>query len=78
MVFGHFGDEATKILCNLWLHFARQDGQDGKTRKRNHATKVNKKQKYGINEALESTIESKVLPFSGFLHPPITLKTTKH
>ena len=25
-----FGDEVTKILHNLCLHFARQDGQDGK------------------------------------------------
>ena len=32
-----------KILRNLCLHFARQDGQDGKkTRKENHATKVTK------------------------------------
>jgi hypothetical protein len=25
-----FGNEDTKILCNLCLHFAREDGQDGK------------------------------------------------
>ena len=25
-----FVDKVTKILCNLCLHFARQDGQDGK------------------------------------------------
>ena len=25
-----FGDEVTKILGNLCLHFARQDGQDDK------------------------------------------------
>ena len=25
-----FGNKVTKILCNLCLHFARQDGQDGK------------------------------------------------
>ena len=31
--------ENTKILRNLCLHFARQDGQDGKKkRKENHAT----------------------------------------
>ena len=36
-----FGDEVTKILCNLCLHFARQDGQDRK-RKENHATEVTK------------------------------------
>lgn len=45
-----FGDEVTKILCNLCLHFARQDG---KKRKENHATKVTKiqktkRQKYGM------------------------------
>ena len=34
-----FGDEITKNLC---LHFARQDGHDGKKRKENHATKVTK------------------------------------
>ena len=57
LVFGHFwrqSYENTKILCNLCLHFARQDGQDGKKRKENHANKVNKipktkRQKYGMN-----------------------------
>ena len=34
--------ENTKILCNLCLHFPRQNGQDGKKRKENHATKVTK------------------------------------
>ena len=29
-----FGNEFTKILCNLYLHFARQDGQDGKKGKK--------------------------------------------
>ena len=40
-----FGDEVTKIL-QITLHFARQDGQDGKNgthRKENHTTKVTKK-----------------------------------
>ena len=36
------GNKVTKILGNLCLHFARQDGQDGKTQKENHATKVTK------------------------------------
>ena len=57
LVFGHFrrqSYENTKILCNLCLHFARQDGQDGKKRKENQANKVNKipktkRQKYGMN-----------------------------
>ena len=31
-----------KTLRNLCLHFARQDGQDGKNQKENHATKVTK------------------------------------
>ena len=38
LVFGHFwrqSYENTIILRNLWLHFARQDGQDGKKRKEN-------------------------------------------
>ena len=44
-----------KISHTLFLHFARQDGQDRKDRKENHAIKVNKipetkKQKYGMNE----------------------------
>ena len=30
------------MLRNLYLHFARQDGQDGKNRKENHSTKVTK------------------------------------
>ena len=59
-VFGNFwrqSYENTKILCNLCLHFARQDGQDGKNRKENHATKVTKipktkRQKFGMNETL--------------------------
>ena len=37
-----FGDEVTKILRNLCLHFERQDGQDGKKRKENDTTKVTK------------------------------------
>ena len=50
------------MLCNICLHFARQDGQDGKKGKENRATKVSKipktkRQKYGMNETLlhEST-----------------------
>ena len=44
-VFGYFwrqSYENTKILNNLCLPFARQDGQDGKKTERNHATKVTK------------------------------------
>ena len=56
-----FGNEFTKILCNLYLHFARQDGQDGKNLKENHATKVTKipktkRRKYGMNETKVKTI----------------------
>ena len=44
-----------KKLHNLCLHFARQDGQDGKKWKENHVTKVTKipktkRRKYGMNE----------------------------
>ena len=61
LVFGHFwrqSYENTKILRNLCLHFARQDGQDGKKRRENHATKVTKIPKtkrriYGMNETLQ-------------------------
>ena len=46
-----------KILHNLCLHFARQDGQDRKKRKEKHATKETKipktkRQKYGMNRRL--------------------------
>ena len=37
-----FADKVMKILRNLCLHFARQDGQDGKTWKENHSTKATK------------------------------------
>jgi hypothetical protein len=52
-----FGDKVIKILRNLCLHFARQDGQDGKKLKENHATKVTKvpktkRPKYGISDIL--------------------------
>ena len=44
--FGHFWGQSyenTKILRNLCLHFARQDGQDRKKKqKENHETKVTK------------------------------------
>ena len=51
--------ENTKILRNLCLLFARQDGQDRKTRKENHASKVTKipktkRRKYGMNETYVS------------------------
>ena len=57
-IFGRFWRQSyknTKILCALCLHFARQDGQDGKKQKENHATKVTeipktKIRKYGMNE----------------------------
>jgi len=58
-----FGDEVTKILCNLALHFARQDEQDGKKRKENHTTKVThipktKRRKYGMNETIVPELAS--------------------
>ena len=44
-----------KNIGNFCLHFASQDGQDGKKRKEDYATKVTtipktKRQKYGMNE----------------------------
>ena len=56
LVLGHFwGQSSDKILRNLCLHFVRQDGQDEKPPKENHATKVTKipktkRRKYGMNE----------------------------
>ena len=52
-----FGNQVTKVLRNLCLHFAWQDGQDGKKLERNHATKVTKipktkRRKYGIKETI--------------------------
>ena len=37
-----FGDEVTKILGNLYLHYARQDGQDIKKQKEDYANKMTK------------------------------------
>ena len=34
MKFLFFGHQNTKMLCNLYLYFARQDGQDGKNVKK--------------------------------------------
>ena len=53
LVFGNFC-ENTKILRNVCLRFARQDG---KKWKENHATKVSKipetkSRKYGMNETI--------------------------
>ena len=42
LVFGHFWQRSyknMKLFRNLCLHFARQNGQDGKNSKGNHATK---------------------------------------
>ena len=54
-----FGNEVTKTLCNLCLHFARQNGQDKKKGKENYATNgtkipKTKIQKYGMNKTYES------------------------
>ena len=50
-----FGDKNMKIIHNLCLHCASQDGQDRKKRKENHETKVTKipktkRRKYGMNK----------------------------
>ena len=60
-VFGHFWQQSyenLKILCNLCLHFARQDGQDRK----NHEIKVTqipkiKRRKYGINKTIIANLD---------------------
>ena len=51
-----------KILHNLCLHFARQDGQDGKKQEGNNAYKVTKipktkRRKYRMNETIKSFFE---------------------
>ena len=40
-----FGDEVTKILRNLCLHFARQNGQDGRKWKKCYQNTKNQKTK---------------------------------
>ena len=58
-----FGDKVTKILRNLCLHFARQDGQDGKKRKEKQPKyqkmKIRDKRKIGCQMQLrvEKVIE---------------------
>ena len=55
LVFGHFWQwsyKNAKILRNLYSHFARQDGLDGKKQEESHATKMikipkTKRQKMG-------------------------------
>jgi hypothetical protein len=57
-----FGNKVKKILSNLCLHFARQDGQIRKKKKKeNHVTKVTKISKtkrpnYGMNETLQISL----------------------
>ena len=71
LVFGHFwrhSYENTKILCNLCLHFARQDGQDGKKterKSRNQSDQNTKNQKTKIwdeRNILLYIIPSSVIP----------------
>ena len=50
-----------KILYNCCLHFARQDGQDGKNQKENHATKGNKLPKDKNTADQDSRYKSLVL-----------------
>ena len=54
----------TKILCNLWLHFARQDVQDRKNRRKITQLKwtkyqKTKRQKYVMNKTLIKAFNSK-------------------
>ena len=58
-VFGHFwwrSYKNTKILCNLCVHLARQDGQDGKQRKKLTKIPKTKRWKYGMNEILNANL----------------------
>ena len=53
-----------KILHNLCLHFATQDGQVRKNWKENHATKVTKiqktkRRKYGMNKTYDTIFHLK-------------------
>ena len=58
LVFGHFWRRSYKnmrILHNLFLHFARQDGQEGnkmerKSRNQSDENTKNKRRKYEMNE----------------------------
>ena len=68
-VFGHFCHRSyknMKILHNLCLHFARQDGQDRKKKwKENHATKVTK-----IPEQFQGIVFSSSKEFQGSPEEP--------
>ena len=74
LVFGHFWQrsyENTKILRNLCLHFARQDG---KNRKENQASKVTKipktkGRKFGMNKTSVQTLHTSNSGFFCFVHP---------
>ena len=59
LAFGHFLRQSYDITKILHLHFARQDGEDGKKQKENHTTKVTKipkteRRKYGMKETKRS------------------------
>ena len=70
-----FGDswrrsyENTKLLCNLCLHFARQDGQDGK-KQETKVTKIpkTKRQKCGMNETYLYQLKWHIKKTAMFLH----------
>ena len=65
MIFHHFWQQSyknTTILCNHFLHFARQHGQDRKKQKENHATRVTKipktkRAKYGMNKTIDKLMK---------------------
>ena len=65
-----FGDKLTEILCNLCLHFTRQDGQDGQKLKENHATIVTENQNKRIwdernNSVIQELEKVKIIALKG-------------
>ena len=59
LVFSYFwqqSNENMKILLNICLYFARQDGQDGKQRKKLTKIPKTKRRKYGMNEILNANL----------------------
>ena len=59
-VFVTFGDELTKILHNLCLNFARQDGQDGEKTERKSSDLNTKKQNTKIRDEQNKILQLRI------------------
>ena len=69
LVFGNFWRQSyknMKILCNLCLHFARQDGQDGKNQKKITQLKWPKYQKTKIWDEWNKCLQTQEIKIEVF------------